>query len=829
MRTATDVLGITRMRNTTLLRGKKKSATGSLFGLFAVVLAAAVVTALYFGRELLVPLALASLLTFVLSPLVSRIERFVGRATAVSGVAALSLGLIVAISWVITRQAMDLMEQLPSYRVNIERKLHALEPAKDSSLKRFSKMIAEIESEIPAFGTTPSSPASAEEPGVRNRRNDPSPRSPAAPVVAVAPAPAAATSGSLNQLPSLLWPFLETLATGGIVIILVIFMLLKREDLRGRLIKITGQGRISSTSRVMEDAAARVSRYLITQLVVNTAFGITVGIGLYFIGIPNAFLWGALAAVLRFIPYAGAWLAAFCPMVLALAISPGWEMVLLTLGLFVLLEIITANVLEPMLYCSSTGVSSLALIVAAIFWTWLWGPIGLLLSTPVTVCLAVLGRHVPRLSFFNILLGSEEALSPAEDCYHRLLVEGLSEAGKIVDTYIAANSLTAAYDKVLIPTLTMAEMDFQREELDETQRVRVLQGAKDIINDLGSRPTTESQVAADQSVAASVSAIPSGNFQKSDCRVVTVSPRGERDEIAGFMLAHLLREQGFEATTTSPGLPLAQTSTFIEEFRADVVCISVIPPTTLIHARHLCNQLRAKHSTLRIVVGVWGATENLEDAIKSLRAAGADEVVVSLAEAVVQFVKFSGTLAHTAFPFRLPGDETARLEAVMGLSALAERTNPLFDKMTRTLTRTFNAPIALITLIDQDRQHFKSQFGLPDELSAICDIPRSDSVCTHVVADNTPLIVEDLSRDRRFAKNALMKKYNLRFYAGIPLHAPNGQPVGALCILDTKPRKFSDAELRLLKIMADDVSETLAARSPATPTLKEEAPALANA
>lgn len=819
------------MRNSAILRGKKKSATGSLFGLFAVVLAAAVVTALYFGRELLVPLALAALLTFVLAPLVSRIERFVGRVTAVSGVAALSLGLIVAVSWVITRQAMDLMEQLPSYRVNITRKLHALEPAKDSSLKRFSKMIAEIESEIPAFGTTPVPPV--EEPGSRSRRNDAATR-PAitpipTPVPATTPATAPVPTSSFNQLPTLLWPFLEILATGGIVIVLVIFMLLKREDLRGRLIKITGQGRISSTSRVMEDAAARVSRYLITQLVVNTAFGITVGIGLYFIGIPNAFLWGALSAVLRFIPYAGAWLAAFCPMVLALAISPGWEMVLLTLGLFVLLEIITANVLEPMLYCSSTGVSSLALIVAAIFWTWLWGPIGLLLSTPVTVCLAVLGRHVPRLSFFNILLGSEEALSPAEDCYHRLLVEGLSEAGKIVDTYIAANSLTAAYDKVLIPTLTMAEMDFQREELDETQRVRVLQGAKDIINDLGSRPATESQVAADQSVAASVSAIPPGNIQKSDCRVVTVSPRGERDEIAGFMLAHLLREQGFEATTTSPGLPLAQTSTFIEEFRADVVCISVIPPTTLIHARHLCNQLRAKHPTLRIVVGVWGATENLEDAIKSLRAAGADEVVVSLAEAVVQFVKFSSTLAHTAFPFRLPGDETARLEAVMGLSALAERTNPLFDKMTRTLTRTFNAPIALITLIDQDRQHFKSQFGLPDELSAICDIPRSDSVCTHVVADNTPLIVEDLSRDRRFAKNALMKKYNLRFYAGIPLHAPNGQPVGALCILDTKPRKFSDAELRLLKIMADDVSETLAARSPATPTLKEEAPALANA
>ncbi|MEO7412252.1 MAG: AI-2E family transporter, partial [Opitutaceae bacterium] len=553
--------------------------------------------------------------------------------------------------------------------------------------------------------------------------------------------------------------------------------------------------------------------YLTTQLIVNAVFGTTVGVGLYFIGIPTAFLWGALAAVLRFVPYVGGLFAAFCPVVLALAVSPGWEMVFLTITLFVVLDVVTGYFLEPLLYRSSTGVSSLALIIAAIFWTWLWGPIGLLLSTPLTVCLAVLGRHVPRLAFFSILLGNEEALSPTEECYHRLLVGQLGESGKVVDAYLSENSLTALYDQVIIPTVTMAEVDFQLEELDEAQRSRVLQGAKDLINDLTLRPPVESHVAADKSVAEE----PAGHFSKSDCRVFCISPRGERDEVAGTMLSHLLQQQGFEAVTATPNLPFGELVSAIGDFKADVLCISVIPPTTLIHARHLCSQLRASNRGTRIMVGIWGATENLEDAIKGLRMAGADEVVVSLAEAVVQIVKFSPALIQQDVPARVTAEEEKRVAAVVGLKAYQDASNPIFDQMTKKLARTFNVPIALLTLIDRDRQHFKSAFGLPEELSEICDIPRGDAVCNHVVADNSPLVVEDLSRDRRFAGNALFKKHHLRFYAGIPLHAPDGQPVGALCILDTKPRKFSEADQRLFDILGGEISESLAPPEPNPP------------
>ena len=233
------------------------------------------------------------------------------------------------------------------------------------------------------------------------------------------------TANPLQLLQVILSPLLGPLGTAGLVILLVIFMLLKREDLRSRLIRLIGQGRISATTRAMEDAGQRVSRYLLMQFLVNVTFGIAVAVGLFFIGMPNAILWGAFATVLRFIPYIGPWIAAAFPIILSLAVSPTWMMPLLTLGIFVSLELICSNVVEPWLYGSSTGVSSIALIVAAVFWTWLWGPIGLLLSTPLTVCLVVIGRHVPRLAFFSILLSDEQALTPAEECYHRLLVRRL--------------------------------------------------------------------------------------------------------------------------------------------------------------------------------------------------------------------------------------------------------------------------------------------------------------------------------------------------------------------------------------------------------------------
>lgn len=781
------------LTNSLVTNKKKPTALEPLLGLLTVVLSAALIAALYFGRALLIPLAMAALLTFMLSPLVAAIQRWTGRVAAVTSVTVLVFCGLVSMSWVISRQALDLVSQLPNYRSNIERKLHSLELSKEGPVTRFAKMVTDIESEVLAFGETTTPPDSGS--GATSSAGN----------VRVAESHLTPVPNHFDRLQFLVVSFAGMLGTCGIVTVLVIFMLLDREEMQGRIVKLIGHGRISFTTRAMEDAAHRVSRYLITQLGVNIAFGMMVGTGLYIIGVPNAFLWGALGAVLRFIPYIGAWLAALPPLVLALAVSPGWQMLSLTLGLFVVLELVTGNFIEPLIYRSSTGVSSFALVVAALFWTWLWGPAGLLVSTPLTVCLAVLGRHVPRLSFFSTLLASEEPFTPAEECYHRLLVGGLNDAEKTISAYARTNSLTALYDNVAMPVVILAETDFYRGELEEYQHARVLHGIRDIVGDLSSRSQAAFSIESERSAQAETKAA----LLKADCRVVCASSYAERDALASAMLVHLLQVQGFDATTADHSLSLENLTSLIETYEADAVCVSVVAPTPFIHARKICAKLRAKFKTLKIIVGYWGATETLEPEFKSLQASGVDEVVISFASAVVQLGKFSALLLEQAVPAKIPNDEDVRIAALTGLEAYAAKANPLFDRMTKTVTRTFNVQVALITLIDRDRQLFKSQFGLPDELAQVCEIPRRDSVCTYVVADNAPLVVEDLWRDRRFSKNPMIKKYGFHFYAGTPLHAANGQPVGALCILDTQPRRFSEADKALLKVLGEEISSML--------------------
>ncbi|MBA2585003.1 MAG: AI-2E family transporter, partial [Chthoniobacterales bacterium] len=606
---------------------------------------------------------------------------------------------------------------------------------------------------------------------------------------------------------------LGPLGTAGLVLLLVIFMLLKREDLRGRMIRLIGQGRISATTRAMDDAGSRVARYLAMQLLVNVSFGICIAVGLYFIGVPNAALWGAFASIMRFIPYIGAWIAAAVPFLVSFAVSTNWIAPILVLALFVVLELINANALEPWLYGASTGVSSMALIVAAVFWTWLWGPVGLLLSTPLTVCLAVMGRHVPKLQFLSVLLSEEQALAPHEECYHRLLAFGLDEANDLAETYVKvkANSLTSLYDSVLIPTLTLAEMDAQREELDAEQRSAIHQHVHDIIEDLGAAPPPPSQVEADKAVAEHTP-FP---LSAPTCRVLCLPARAHRDELAGEMLVQLLKQQGFDAGNASAALSSDELIALAVKSDAEALCISVVAPSTLIHARYLSAKLRARLPRAKIVVGIWGATENMASAGERLRSSGADEVVMSLAEAVVQLAKFSVAITDEMIPGAIPENEADRLKELGRLRLTNGAHDEALDPITKKLARVFEVPIALINFIDRDHQWFKSQVGLPEELAQTQRMPRELSVCGHVVASNDALVVEDLARDRRFANNPLLKERGLRFYAGVPLRS-NGLPIGSLCILDTKPRRMTEHEKRLLQIIAEDVMEEIERRNRAT-------------
>ncbi len=792
----------------------KTTATDALVGLWTIALTAFIVATLFFARELLIPLALSALLTFLLSPLVTRIERWVGRIAAVLLVVALIFTGLGVAGWMLTRQLVDLATKLPEYKGNIITKMHAFQTPKGGAFTKLTETVEELKKELPG-GTTPADPSITQEPGKPETAVSSPPHSPstAVPVQVIETSKA----NPLELVQVIVAPLLGPLGMAALVLVLVICMLFQREDLRNRLIRLIGQGRISATTRAMDDAGHRVSRYLLMQLLVNLTYGTVIATGLYFIGVPNAVLWGAFGTVLRFIPYIGPWVATILPTILALAISPHWTMPILTIALFAGVELLLNNVMEPLLYGAHTGVSSIALIVAAVFWTWLWGPLGLVLATPLTVCLVVMGRHVPRLSFLSIVLSDEDALTPAEDCYHRLLTPGERDELELVESYLKSNSLTALYDSVFIPVLTIAETDARAELLDQEQLGNVEQSMRDIIEDLGSRPAIPTKAAVEKADAAADEQAPPPPAVAPDCRIFCLPARADRDEIAGTMLVQLARQQGFGAQNAPAKLVAGELLALVEKADVDVICISVVAPSTVIHARYLCLKLRALLPKLKIVIGLWGATEELTEATKRLRDSGADEVVTTLAEALVQMARLAPPLSEEMTPAPIPADEEERLAALVELNLLDTEAEPVFDRITAKLARVFEMPIALISLIDRDRQFFKSQTGLPEDLAKSRQTARNVSVCGHVVAKNQVMIVEDLARDRRFANNPLLKEHGIRFYAGVPLLAPNGQPIGSLCLMDMKPRQLTDREKRLLQEYANEVMEEIAKRAPQTP------------
>jgi len=375
---------------------KKTTATEMLAGMFIIVLISFTVGALYFAKNLLMPLALAGMLTFLLSPAVGRLERWTGKVfAAVAAVLVLSIALG-TLGWFLSSQMANLAMKLPNYKQNIVRKLNVIRLPQRFDARRLSQTIDDLRREIPIAQSPGSSPGNATIPSA-----------PAQP-----PVPAATPTATLSSLQSITRPLLNGLGVWLFVMVLVVFMLVQRQDLRVRMIRLMGHGHASDARNAIEEASSRVLHYLTMQVAVNTTFGVLAATGLFFIGVPNAMLWGAMAAVLRFVPYVGVWVAAAFPVLQAFAVLPDWTSLLLVLGLFGVLEFSVGNFLEPCLYGSRTGVSSLALIVAAGFWFWLWGPMGLALSTPLTVCVVVIGRHVPRLGFFHTLMANEETPFP---------------------------------------------------------------------------------------------------------------------------------------------------------------------------------------------------------------------------------------------------------------------------------------------------------------------------------------------------------------------------------------------------------------------------------
>ena len=424
-----------------------------------------VIAVLYLGQEVLIPFALSLLLTFVLAPAVQRLQQLhLPRLPAVLITGVLSFALIGMIVWIIVTQTLGLAASLPGYKDNIQTKIRAMGQNHGLGFEKITGTIQELTKEV--YKLLP--------PKLDERK--------LVPVEVVEP-----PDNILQILSAALIPLVKPLGKAAIVIIFVIFMLFKREDLKDRLFRLMGSGHLHMTMEALDDAGSRVSRYLLIQTFINGSMGIAVAAGLFLIGLPHALLWGFLCAVLRFIPYVGFLVAAGLPIALSIAVFNNWIPTVLVIALFVVLDLVTTNVIEPWLWGTRTGVSSFALIVAIVFWTSLWGPAGLLLSTPLTVCLVVIGKYVPQLQFLNILLGDEPGLVPQMRLYQRLVAANREEADEIVDCFLKENDLPALYDELLIPTLVLAERDLIEGGLSEERHTYLLESVREIAEECAER------------------------------------------------------------------------------------------------------------------------------------------------------------------------------------------------------------------------------------------------------------------------------------------------------------------------------------------------------
>ena len=560
-----------------------------------------VVAVLYWAQAILVPFALAILLTFVLAPPVTWLERVIGRVPAVLLTATLVFTLLGLAAWGLTRQMQHLVADLPGYRANIRAKIADVRGAgKGGTVEQLQETIEDLKGDLGA-STPPQGTASR-------------------PFV-VAPETAAGFSGF-----GWLGPLVGPLGTAGLVIALVMFMLLERRDLRDRLIGLFGQGRLAITTKAFDEAASRVSRQLLMQSLVNLIYGVGVAIGLYFLGVPHPFVWAALGAALRFIPYVGPVLGAGAPIIVSLAALEGWIGPLMVVALFVGLELFTNLVLETVLYAGAAGVSQVALLASVAFWTWLWGPLGLLLATPLTVCLVVLGKHVPGLEFLGTLMADRPALAPEYHYYQRLLARDQSEAADLVERYIKHNPPASIYDALLLPALNYAERDRIEGRLSAAEESTISEATRELIGDA---VEWMREVRPDSAVRPEEPQLP-GPRQR--LRVLGYAANGIGDELALGMLGHLVQDLPIQLDIHPARLHANALVALLRDQRISVLCIADLPPSPPSKTRYVVKRLRARLPDLRIVVGRWAPQTLADESAEGLLQDGATRVAATLLE-----------------------------------------------------------------------------------------------------------------------------------------------------------------------------------------------------
>ena len=743
------------------------------------------IAALYYGRLLLMPLAFAALLAFVLDPVVTALRRWrLPQSLAVGLVMMLTIATLGGAAVLLGQQVVMLSQDIPSYQSTIRKKLRDLRPDAGSSriLSDASRVIGMVEGELNAVREDAAG-------GATNKARAPT-------RVLVEPAPPSPLRAILNIVSPVLLP----LATAGLVAVLAVFLLLQRHEMRDRLVRLIG-GDIHQMADALNEAASRVSRFLGAQLLVNIGYGVPMALGLWVIGVPGAVLWGFVSAVLRFVPYLGPAVGALFPLLLAFAVDPGWEMMAWTVALILALELVSNNFVEPLAYGGSTGVSPVAVLLSAGFWALLWGPVGLVLATPLTVCLLVLGRHLAPLQFLELMLGNEPVFDKPTQLYQRLISGDPEEAIELCHEEVAHSSLAQFYSDSAVPMLALAARPSSR-GATAAQRHRVVSGVSRLLEDLrAGHPAPLPHIAE---------------------AVLCIGARNEIDTLSAEMLAHTLATAGCTARSV-PALELtAERIDGLELDGVSTVCLCSFSGTPQTHTRFVCRRLRRRLPTLRLVLAAWSPPAELllPGAAAEL---GVDAVAVTLTEAL-------GRLAPPEVSASSVQDQVTTEPGVAaqdGVAVLPETTvtNGALSGARNTLARgaqqaaqIFSVPLATATFqtsasgllqcsAGQPRWTQRESAALHEEGSQLAE------VMAQVMASGEPLVVPDMARDPSFAGHLDRRFEGLSFLAAAPLRGRDGVVMGVLAIHDTSARPFTDGDRKLLGEMADELCLSVVAEA----------------
>jgi predicted PurR-regulated permease PerM len=788
-----------------------------------------IVALLYFAREVFVPLALAGLIAFVLAPGALRLERLgMKRTPAALLVILLSLAAVTVLGWVLLGQIYSLAVEFPQYQQNVADKIGSLHLDSAGKLSSTIEMLSGLNKRIRSDGTVtiPVPPVIPVERTTSRRHSS------AVPVQDKAALDKAAqdkaTQGKAAQPVAVrieqpeesmltlagrtMTTLLHPLTTTFIVVIFLVFMLIGREDLRDRGLRLAGSGRMHVTTTAIKDATLRVSRYLQMQLIVNLSYGAVAGLALRFIGVPHPLLWAVLTCVLRFVPYVGIMMAAAGPLLLAGAASPQWSELIWTVITFGALEIVAANFVEPMLYGASTGISAIAILIAAVFWTFLWGLPGLLLSTPLTVCLIVIGRQVPRLHYLEVLFGERTGLPPSEHFYLRMLATNTRDARAFVDASLNARSRAEVYDTVIVPALSMIGEARHSEEMTSVRAEEVLQSVAELVEDLAGGEARHPK----HEPAKSVICIPARDFA---------------DEIA-CQLAQQVLEDTAAVQIIAADSSMSNVQELVARVQPELICVVGVPPRAMRHIKMRCHQIRVRFPESVIVACILSDENELSSLRSRIPTEDAQHVVSSL-----QLMRDYLTSVLHLDTAAVEGTEEAENAAAITREMAEEdqevqRMDPfdgpvegMFERLAISLARSLDAPIALITAADGNRYFWEAQCGLPQDASSIKGSERECSICNKLASSDSLHIVADTADDPNYADDPFLRDHGIRFCITAPLKDHDDKVVGSLCVLDTRPRQITEKQKETLTSVAESVMMAIEMSEPVRPgelTAEEE-------